>query len=58
MRSMVARVTPVVSAVPSSAAIAISGLRPTRISWGRTRIPFSDDTVPRNDITKALAGLS
>ena len=57
MRSMVARVTPVVSAVPSSAAIAISGIAADPNIVGRTRIPFSDDTVPRNDITKALAGV-
>ena len=52
---MVARMTPVVSAVPSPAAIDISGLRPTRMSWGRTRIPLSEETLPRNDMTKALA---
>ena len=40
------------------AAIAISGLRPTRMSCGRTRDPFSNDTAPRNDITNALAGVS
>ena len=46
------------TSIPDFYADAISGVRPTRISCGRTRIPFRVDTVPRNDMTKELAGLS
>ena len=56
-RSILARITPVASAVPSPAAIAISGPAHPNIMRPR-RIPFSVETVPRNDITNGLAGLS
>lgn len=55
---MVALVTPVVGGAVAGLPIAISGVRPTRISCGRTMIPFSEDTVPRNDITNGSAKLS
>ncbi|CFS49436.1 Uncharacterised protein [Mycobacterium tuberculosis] len=57
-RSTTARSTPVDPAVPSAAATAILGVRPTRMSCGRTREPFNVETAPKKDITKAFAGAS